>query len=77
MWKDKIDIKLYWTANIGPKWQIVIPKEVRDILNIKPWDSMTIILKSNKVIWLIKNEDISLLLEYVNSYNNNEKKDKF
>ncbi len=61
----KCKMKLYWTTTIWPKWQLVIPKEIRDKLNISTWDSMTIILKDDKFIWIIKNDDLKDLLEYI------------
>lgn len=61
----KCKIKLYWTTTIWPKWQLVIPKEIRDKLDISTWDSMTIILKDDKFIWIIKNDDLKDLLEYM------------
>lgn len=63
-------IKLFWTTNVWSKGQIVIPKEIRDKLNINPWDSMSIILKDDKFIWLIKNQDLTELMEYIKSYSN-------
>lgn len=65
MKKENCKIKLFWTTTIWPKWQLVIPKEIRDKLNINTWDSMTIILKDDKFIWILKNEDITELLEFV------------
>lgn len=65
MKKHKCKIKLYWTTNIWPKWQLVIPKEIRDMLNISPWDSMTILLKDDKFIWILKNDDLKDLLDYM------------
>ncbi len=64
------DIKLYGTTNIWPKWQIVIPKEIRDKLNINPGDSMTILLKNDKYIGLVKNQDVNELIEFINSMKN-------
>lgn len=65
MKKENCKIKLCWTTTIWPKGQLVIPKEIRDKLNINPWDSMTIILKDDKFIWILKNEDINELLEFI------------
>ena len=32
--------KYAWTATVGEKGQIVIPKQARDIFNIKPGDTL-------------------------------------
>ena len=32
-----------WTATVGAKGQIVIPKEVRDMFGIKPGDTLVIL----------------------------------
>ncbi|MDD3302892.1 MAG: AbrB/MazE/SpoVT family DNA-binding domain-containing protein [Candidatus Gracilibacteria bacterium] len=65
--KELCDIKLFGTTNIGPKGQIVIPKELRDRLNLNPGDSVGIIVKNDKYIGLIKNQDIRDLMEYLSS----------
>lgn len=65
--KKTCKMKLHWTATIWPKWQIVIPKEVRELLKMSPWDSVTIISKDNKALVIIKNEELSQLLEYIKS----------
>ena len=65
MKEKKCEMKLYWTTTIWAKGQLVIPKEVRDILNLKPGDSMTILLKNNKFIGLVRNDDIEELMEYI------------
>jgi AbrB family looped-hinge helix DNA binding protein len=63
-------IKLYGTTTVGPKWQVVIPKEIRDKLDINPGDSMAIIMKENRFIGLVRNQDIRELLDYINSIDN-------
>jgi AbrB family looped-hinge helix DNA binding protein len=68
MWINTCDLKLFWTTNVWTKWQIVIPKEIRDKLNINPWDSISIVLKDDKFIWLIKNQDLTELMEYIKSF---------
>ena len=35
--------KYAWTATVGEKGQIVIPKQARDIFNIKPGDTLIIL----------------------------------
>lgn len=59
------EIKLYGTTTIWPKGQLVIPKDIRDKLNLNPGDSMTIVLSDDKFIWLIRNQDIRELMEYL------------
>jgi len=67
MLKKMIDLKVVWTTTVWPKWQIVIPKEVRDTLWIKPWDNMVVLMKNWKYMWLVKNDDIWDLMKYVTS----------
>lgn len=63
----KHNIKICWTWTIWQKWQIVIPKDVRNSLNLQSWDSLTIFTKDNKIIAMIKNDDISELIYYAKS----------
>jgi AbrB family looped-hinge helix DNA binding protein len=63
----KHTIRLCGTANIWSKWQIVIPKEVRDIVGIEPGDSMSILLRDDKVIGVVPNDSIDCLMEYIQS----------
>ena len=35
--------KYAWTATVGEKGQIVIPKQARDLFNIKPGDTLLIL----------------------------------
>ena len=35
--------KYVWTATVGEKGQIVIPKQAREIFNIKPGDALLIL----------------------------------
>lgn len=64
---DNLEMKLYWTTTIWPKGQLVIPKDIRDKLDLKPWDSMTILLKNDKFIGLVRNQDIRELMEYISN----------
>jgi len=67
MLKKMIDLKVVWTTTVWPKWQIVIPKEIRDKLDIKSWDTMVVLMKNWKYIWLVKNDDIWELMKYITS----------
>lgn len=49
-------------SKVGEKGQIVIPKEVRDIFDIKPGDSLIVLADSKKGIALVKSgviEDVT------------------
>lgn len=67
MLKKIIDLKVVWTTTVWPKWQIVIPKEIRDCLWINSWDNMVVLMKNEKFIGLVKNDDIWDLMKYVTS----------
>lgn len=43
-------------AKVGEKGQIVIPKEARDMFNIKPGDSVVILCDKKKGMAVIKSE---------------------
>ncbi len=68
MWtkNDPIDIKMCGIWNVGPKWQIVIPKEIRDILKIETWDSFVFFLEGGKRIGMVRNSDIQEMADYLN-----------
>ena len=40
--------KYAWTATVGEKGQIVIPKQARDIFDIKPGDTLIILGDENR-----------------------------
>ncbi len=42
--------KYAWTATVGEKGQIVIPKQARDIFDIKPGDTLLILGDENRGI---------------------------
>jgi AbrB family looped-hinge helix DNA binding protein len=67
MLKKMINLKVVWTTTVGPKGQIVIPKEIRDTLDINPWDNMVVLMKDWKYIWLVKNDNIWDLMKYITS----------
>lgn len=49
--------KFIWTAKVGEKGQIVIPKEARDVFNIKNGDTLILLGDINRGIAIAKNED--------------------
>ena len=48
--------KFVGIAKVGEKGQIVIPREARDMFNIKSGDSIVVLCDKNKGIALIKSE---------------------
>ncbi len=40
--------RVFGTAKVGDRGQIVIPKEARDLFNIKPGDTLLILGEENK-----------------------------
>lgn len=63
---EKCDMKLCWVTTIWPKWQVVIPKEIRDTLWLEKGDGLAILMTHWKYIGLVRNEDVSELTEYIN-----------
>lgn len=58
-------MKLCGVVTLGPKGQVVIPNEIRKALQLQPGDSLAMVLKDNKYIWLVRNEDMTDLMQYV------------
>ena len=61
--------KFVGIAKVGEKGQIVIPKEARDMFDIKPGDSLVILCDKNKGIGILKSEVIQDTLDKVVSDN--------
>ena len=49
--------KYLWTAKVGDKGQIVIPKEARDVFNIKTGDSLILFGDIKRGIAIAKYDD--------------------
>ncbi len=58
-------LKMHSTVTVGTKGQIVIPVEVRTLLNILSWDILMVVTKYEKAIGIIKMDDIDEMLEYM------------
>ena len=67
MLKKIINLKVVWTTTVWPKWQIVIPKEIRNTLDINPWDNLVVLMKDWKYVGLVKNDNIWDLMKYITS----------
>ena len=57
--------KFIWTAKVGDKGQIVIPKEARDIFNIKSGDSLILFGDIKKGIAISKYDNYITFMEEV------------
>ncbi|UFX82902.1 AbrB/MazE/SpoVT family DNA-binding domain-containing protein [Candidatus Absconditicoccus praedator] len=57
--QETCGVKIHGTAKVGPKGQIVIPQEVRQMLDLNPGDNVMVGTKHGKVVWVIKPEDIN------------------
>lgn len=55
--------KFIWTTKVGERGQIVIPKEARDIFNIKSGDSIILFGDINRGIAIGKYEDYSDIVD--------------
>lgn len=63
--KQKWWIKMHSTVTVWTKWQVVIPADVRELLWIKPWDSMMVVTKHLMAIWMVKTDNIEELMTYI------------
>jgi len=61
----KASLKLLGFVTVGPKWQIVIPKEVRNKLGIVPGKKFVTLLKDDKYLGLIDHEDLDSLRDMI------------
>ncbi len=70
--KEKFIIDERWEISIWTKYQFVIPADIRKQLEINPWDNLIILCASERWLWLIKNDNIDFLLNYLNKTLNNK-----
>lgn len=57
--------KFIWTAKVGDKGQIVIPKEARQIFNIKTGDSLILFGDIKKGIAIAKFDDYTKFVDQI------------
>lgn len=68
-WSKKIDkrielgVKMHGSVTVGTKGQVVIPKDVRDLLDIREGDTLMTMTKYGKFVWFIKAEDMEEFIE--------------
>ena len=59
------DAQMYGSTLVGSRGQIVIPVEARKDLKLKTGDRLMVIGKHNKILGLVKAEDMTQILEGV------------
>jgi AbrB family looped-hinge helix DNA binding protein len=63
----KANLSILWVVTVGTKWQIVIPKEIRDTLGIVPGKKFITLLKDGKYLGLVDHEDMEDLKKYIDT----------
>lgn len=63
--QKKCDVCMYGSVTVGTKGQVVIPKEVREALNISPGDNLVVVTKHGKAIGMVKSDDMEMFMEYM------------
>ncbi len=61
--KASCGVKMHGSVTVGTKWQIVIPKDVRDMLDISEGDTLMTMTKYGKFVGFIKAEDMTDFIE--------------
>jgi AbrB family looped-hinge helix DNA binding protein len=59
------DGRYAWTAKVGERGQIVIPKEARDIFNIQPGDTLLLLGDKAQGIAIVKSEMFAELAKVI------------
>ena len=57
--------RVFGTAKVGERGQIVIPKEVRELFNIRPGDTLLILGEENKGLQISRPELLSDLADQI------------
>ena len=65
-----------WTAKVGEKGQIVIPKEAREIFDINPGDTLLLLGDEEQGIAIVKNDVFVHFAETVMKAQNREGEEK-
>ena len=58
-------VKMHGTAVVGAKGQVVIPKDVREMLRIESGDTLVVITKHGKALAMIKTDDMEEFMAYM------------
>ena len=68
-WSKKIEkrlelgVKMHGSVTVGTKGQVVIPKDVRDMLEITEGDTLMTMTKYGKFVGFIKAEDMEEFID--------------
>ena len=68
---DKLEGKSMSVAKVCEKVQIVIPKEMRDMFNIKPGDTVLVLADKERGIAIVSNEDYMKFAQSIFNAQNN------
>ena len=64
--------RVFGTAKVGDRGQIVIPKEARELFNIRPGDTLLILGEENKGLIVSRPELLSNLADQIFESNTSE-----
>lgn len=59
------ELRMHASVTVGAKGQVVIPKEVRDMLDLNEGDTLLTITKYGKFVGFIKTENLPEFIELV------------
>jgi AbrB family looped-hinge helix DNA binding protein len=65
--RESAGVKMHGSVTVGTKGQVVIPKDVRDALNIMEGDTLMTMTKYGKLVGLIKAEDMADFINLLKS----------
>jgi AbrB family looped-hinge helix DNA binding protein len=68
--------KYAWTAKVGEKGQIVIPKEAREVFDINPGDTLLLLGDEAQGIAIVKNDMFLQFADAIIKAQNQEEEDK-
>ena len=64
--------RVFGTAKVGDRGQIVIPKEARELFNIQPGDTLLILGEENKGLIISRPELLRDLADQIFNFEENE-----